>query len=125
MSRQMMNASRFGAGALAVVIAVVSSATCLAAGLNPPRDEQRACCAAMADGCGSPTTASKDCCTAEQPGQNQTVPLASTIVSPPAASATVILRQAAVPLGVPFAFDPDVSHTLSPSTYLLDSVFRI
>jgi hypothetical protein len=46
-------------------------------------------------------------------------------MSPPAALATVLLRPAVMPLERPFVPDPDVSRKVNPSTYLLDSVFRI
>ena len=124
MTRQLMNRSRYLAGALALTLAVVSSATCLAAASQMPDAEQHACCAAM--GCGSAATVNEDCCAAEQPGLTGLAPITSIALAAPVPASDVLLSPPpAVPLLTSAAFDPDLLHPVSPPPYLLDSVFRI
>jgi hypothetical protein len=125
MVRKPTSGSRRLAGALALVLAVVSSATCFAASIDaqttPP-----ACCAAMAGGCGSAMAVSHDCCAVEQPGLPGLAPLSPVTLAVPVAMSAILLSlpPSQLPL-TSAAFDPDSSHPISPPPYLLDSVFRI
>ena len=114
-----------GAGVVALIIGVVSSATCLVGSIDV-RGSQHACCAAMADGCGSAATVTQDCCVAEQPGLTAFAPVPPfTLAAPAAISAVLLAAPTSIPQLASPAIDPDASNPISPPTYLLDSVFRI
>jgi hypothetical protein len=126
MARQLTNRSRHLAGALAVMLAIVSSATCLAAASQMPDAGRHACCAAMGDDCGSAATVDEDCCAGEQSGLTTLAPAASfELVAPIATSEVLLSSPPVVRQFTSAAFDPDASQPVSPPTYLLDSVFRI
>ena len=113
------------AGVMALTLGFVSSATCLTGSIDAP-ESQHTCCAAMADGCGSATTMTEDCCAAEQPGLTGFAPATPFTLAAPVAIGVVLL---APPISIPQlrspAFDSNASNSISPPTYLLDSVFRI
>ena len=125
MVRQLTRGSRRLAGALAFVLAVVSSATCFAASMDA-QTAQPACCVAMTDGCGSAQTLSHDCCVVEQSGLPGLAPLPALTLAVPVALSAVLPSVAPVQLSLTSAaFDPDSSRPISPPPYLRDSVFRI
>ena len=121
MARPLMNRSRYLAGALALTLALVSSATCLAAVIQMPDGQHHACCAAMADDCGSAATVNADCCADETAALAPAVPF--TVV--PAVISTALWPPSAVPPLTSAAFDSEAVHPIGPPAYLLDSVFRI
>ena len=125
MARQLPRGSRLLAGALALTLAFVSSATCLAATLQMPDAQQHACCAAMAD-CGSAKTTMQDCCVAQSPAFAGLVPIVASNLGTPS---TVVISMIAADVLAPrpqfAAFDPDSSPPRRTPTYLLDSVFRL
>ena len=112
------------AGVVALTLGLVSSATCLAGSLDAP-ESRHDCCAAMADGCGSAASVTKDCCVTE-PGLTGFAPGTPFALLAPATIGTVLL---APPPSIPQlrsrAYGDDASTPISPPTYLLDSVFRI
>ena len=124
MHRPLARKTRFVAGVVALTLGLVSSATCLAGSLDAP-ESPHACCAAMADGCGSAATVTEDCC-ATEPGLTGFAPGTPFTLAAPVTIGTLLL---APPTSIPQltspAFDADASSPISPPTYLLDSVFRI
>ena len=111
------------AGVVALTLGLVSSATCLAGSLDAP-ESRHACCAAMADGCGSKATVTEDCC-ATEPGLTGFAPLTPFTLAAPLTIGTLLL---AAPTPMPQLMSPafaDASTPISPPPYLLDSVFRI
>ena len=113
------------AGAVALTLGLVSSATCLAGSIDV-QTPQHACCPAMAGDCGSAGTLTEDCCAAQQPGLTGFAPGAPFALAAPVAISAVLLAPptSLPPLTSP-GFDPDASNPISPPTYLLDSVFLI
>ena len=120
MVHQLRSGSRRLAGALALALAVVSSASCLAAISRESGTDHHACCAAMADGCGS-ATVSADCCADDSPGL---APAARFTLAPVDDAVLLWLPSPVAPF-TSAAFDPDASNPIGPPAYLLDSVFRI
>jgi len=125
MHRPLSRRARFLAGVIALTLGLVSSATCLAGGIDAP-ESKPACCAAMADGCGSAATVTEDCCAAEQPGLTGFSPVTPFMLAVPMATGAVLLTPStSTPQLTSLPFDSDASDSISPPTYLLDSVFRI
>ena len=125
MHRPLSRRARFLAGVVALTLGLMSSATCLAGSIDAPESKQ-ACCAAMADGCGSAATMSEDCCAAEQPGLTGFAPVTPfTLAAPVAIGAVLLAPPTSIPQHSSLPFDSDASSPISPPTYLLDSVFRI
>ena len=113
------------ASVVALVLGLVSSATCLARSIDVAAP-QHACCPAMAGDCGSAGTLTDDCCTTEQPGLTPFAPDAPFTLAAPAAISTVLLTPpTSISQLTSPAFDADASNPISPPTYLLDSVFRL
>ena len=124
MHRPLTRGARFVAGVVALTLGLVSSATCLAGSIDAYKS-QHSCCAAMADGCESAATMTEDCCAAEQPGLTGFAPVTSFALAAPVALTAVLLPPISIPQLTFLAFDSDGSNSISPPTYLLDSVFRI
>ena len=125
MHRTLAKSARFVAGVVALTLALVSSATCLAGSIDAP-ESQHTCCAAMADGCGSAATVTEDCCAAEQPGLTGFAPgTPFTLAAPVSIGAVLLAPPTSIPQLTSPAFDSDAPNPTSPPTYLLDSVFRI
>ena len=125
MHRPLSRRARFLAGVVALTLGLVSSATCLAGSIDAP-ESQHACCAAMADGCGSAATMTEDCCAAEQPGLTGFAPVTPfTLAAPVAIGAVLLAPPTSIPRLSSLPFDSDASNPISPPIYLLDSVFRI
>jgi hypothetical protein len=125
MTRQLPRASRLLASAMALALAVGSSATCFAATLQMPDTQQHMCCAAMAD-CGSAKTSMQDCCVAQSPAFAGLVPIvASNLGTPSTVIVSMIEADVLAPRPHVVAFDPDISRPTKTPTYLLDSVFRL
>ena len=121
MIHQLTGGSRCRAGALALALAVVSSVSCLAAMPRESGKGHHACCAAMAEGCGSAATVNTDCCEAEVLGLAPAAPFTLA----PLAVGVLLWSPSAVPRLTSAASNPDLSNPIGPPTYLLDSVFRI
>ena len=125
MDRRLAAGSRLAAGVVAVTLALVSSATCLAGSIDV-LESQHLCCAAMADGCGSAANVTEDCCAAEQPGVTGFAPGAPFALMAPMVISTVLPAPAtSIPQRTSPPFDPDASNPINQRRYLLDSVFRI
>jgi hypothetical protein len=126
MTRQLPSASRLLAGAMALALAVVSSATCFAATLQMPDTQQHMCCAAMADCGSSAKTSMQDCCVAQSPAFTGLVPIvASNLGTPSAIVVSMIEADVQAARSHVVAVDPDTSRPTKTPTYLLDSVFRL
>ena len=125
MGRRRMNWRRLVVSVLVLAVAFVSSATCLVAAAEMSHSDQHACCPAMMDDCAAGTTALEDCCAAQHPGQNGTVPAASFLLAMPAMIDTPVHHQYVLEPITTGEFAPDPSRAVSPPTYLLDSVVRI
>jgi len=107
---------------LAVVLAVLSSATCLLGA--EARHAEMACCAAMGHDCGQ-TSVDKDCC-AVVPAPSALSILASLIAQltpPPSVVVSTIARPEAAVLDL--AFGDSTPKSGSRPTYLFVSVFRL
>ena len=124
MARQRLHRSLL-VGAVALAVALVPVASCLAASVQPSESHQLACCAGMTQGCGDSMTTQNDCCavqstdvvrlgSASQSGR-PLVLVTSTIVTEPASPAVV----------TPAAFGSGIPKPSSSPTYLLVSVFRL
>jgi hypothetical protein len=117
---------RFLAGALALALAVVPSATCLTAAEMTP--VQKACCAAMNGDCGG-MAVGKGCCPSDNPNVASllsTTPL-SQLAAPTLLPVGLPATQPALPhlIRLLHMLDSGAAKASSLPTYLLVSVFRI
>ena len=131
MNRQATRSSRLLAGVLALALASVSAATCLAAVVQMS-EKHHACCEAMghcSDGGGdSETTPAKiDCCAVQsaEAGRLATGAQAITVAASLLAESPVVEPSSFAPISATGAFDPGVPKPSSSPTYLLVSSFRI
>lgn len=110
---------------LAVVLAVLSSATCLLGAEASKAD--MACCAAMSDDCGD-MSVEKDCC-AVVPAPSPLGPLGSTLSQltlPPPVLVSLQFPQDLAATVVEVAFvESGIPRPSSRPTYLFVSVFRL
>jgi hypothetical protein len=128
MNRRLTRGSRLLASVMAVALALVSTATCLAAVVHMPEQSQHACCHGMNQDCGTgdAMAAQKDCCAVP----NADVARVSTtdqVVAPPALALSLpfVFVPSAVPDAPGAALDPGIPKPSSSPTYLLVSVFRL
>jgi len=126
MVRAAKRAGRFLAGALAVALVVVSSATCFLGATMTPA--QKACCTAMNHDCGA-MAMEHGCCATEAP--NLTSLVSSMSTSSFAAPVLVVLGLTAAEFAPSAILGTSGVVDLTPPiadrkpTYLLLSVFRI
>ena len=126
MARRMSRTGRFVTWALALALAVVSSATCILGA--DVTEAQKACCAAMNHDCGDKGV-EQDCCLVDSPNlQGLTSgPLVAPLVPP----ALVALNTLAAEPQLTAAFfgsaalDAGAPKPSSTPTYLFVSVFRL
>ena len=114
---------RVTAFVLAVVLAALSSATCLLGA--DARGAEMACCAAMSHDCGE-MSVEKDCC-AVVPAPSALSILASLIAQltpPPPVVVSIIAQPESAALDLSFS-DSNTPKSPSRPTYLFDSVFRL
>jgi hypothetical protein len=122
-----MRGSRLLASVLAMALAFMPTATCLAAIIHMPEQSQHACCHGMNQDCGSGDSmaAPNDCCAVPNADVARRT-IGQTVTAP------------AVALSMPFVFvpspvqdspgaalDPGIPKPSSSPTYLLVSVFRL
>jgi hypothetical protein len=117
---------RFVAWALALALAVVSSATCLLGAETT--EAQRACCAAMNHDCGG-MSVEQDCCAGESPNvASVTSSLPMSLLAPPVQVAVNIIAPRPEAIVLTFgssALDAGAPKPSSRPTYLFVSVFRL
>ena len=117
--------SRLVPGVLALVMAFVSSATCLAAVLLGDKSERHACCAGISEACTDGTmTAQEDCC-AVQSADRARVASTLFVVVTSVATCPAAVHSATGSVGRGTAFEPGIPKPSSSAPYLLHSVFRI
>ena len=127
MVKMMRRTGRSITWALALALAVVSSATCvLGADMT---QAQKACCAAMDRDCGA-MAVKQDCCAYDaQTGNGLTaLPPPISLLAPPALVAMDVPPTAPeheIDLRTPAAFDAGAPNPSTRPTYLFVSVFRL
>jgi hypothetical protein len=128
MNKRLTRGTRLLAGVIAIALAFVSTATCLAAAMQMPEMAQHASCHGMKPDAASAklNAAPKDCCAV----QNADVARLTTTDPVVTAPALVLITSLGFePLPVKEApgasLDPGIPKPSSSPTYLLVSVFRL
>ena len=120
--------SRLLASAIAMAVALVSSATCLATVMQMPEQARHACCQGMEHDCGSAgsVTVAADCCAVQS---GDVAPLTTTTEAIRGSATSLITASLFEPVplqGSPgAALDPGIPKPSAAPTYLLVSVFRL
>ena len=126
-SRKVTRSSRFVAGALALTLALVSSAICVVATLQIEDTQQHASCR-MSHESGSQETTRLDCCIAQSAQFAWVAPETGVpVVAQPVLVSLVGATPDSLILAIPplTAFDSDVPKPPVTPTYLPLSVFRL
>jgi hypothetical protein len=128
MNQRLTRGSRLLASVIAMALAFVSSATCLAAVMQMPEKSQHACCKGMKQDCGSgdSMTVQKDCCVVQSADVAGLTTTAQAITASASAISTLVVFEPLPAQASPgAALDPDIPRPSSSPTYLLVSVFRL
>jgi hypothetical protein len=128
MNQRITRGSRLLASVIAMALAFVSTATCLAAVMHMPEKSQHTCCHGMKQDCGSGDSmaAQKDCCAVQHADVARLRTTAHAVTAPALALSTLFVFK---PLpsqdAAGAALDPGIPKPSSSPTYLLVSVFRL
>jgi hypothetical protein len=127
MTQRFTRGSRLLASVIAMALAFVSTATCLAAVMQMPEGSHHACSEGMKQESGSAnsTTVQKDCCFVQSAEFARLTTAQAVTASASALSTPFVFEPLPVYRSPAAALDPGIPKPSSSPTYLLVSVFRL